>query len=45
MKVGQKVKVRRLREKVSAEIVEKVQQGQAATIKSFKKPQPLNLLK
>ncbi len=36
MEVGQKIKVRRLREKVSPEIVEKVQQGQTATIKSFK---------
>lgn len=36
MEVGQKVKICRLREKVSPEIVEKVKQGQAATIKSFK---------
>ncbi len=36
MEIGQKVKVCRLREKVSEEIVKKAQQGQEAVIKSFK---------
>lgn len=36
MKIGQKVKVCRLREKVPADIMEKAQQGQEAEIKSFK---------
>jgi hypothetical protein len=36
MEIGQKVKICRLREKVSAEIIEKAQQGQEAVIRSFK---------
>lgn len=36
MKIGQKVKVYRLKEKVPADIIEKAQQGQEAVIKSFK---------
>jgi hypothetical protein len=36
MKIGQKVKVRRLKEKVPSNIIEKAQQGQEAVIKSFK---------
>ncbi|MBF2056912.1 MAG: DUF2862 domain-containing protein [Cyanobacterium sp. T60_A2020_053] len=36
MEIGQKVKIRRLREKVSSEFIEKAQQQQTATIKSFK---------
>ncbi|RMD72233.1 MAG: DUF2862 domain-containing protein [Cyanobacteria bacterium J149] len=36
MEVGQKVKICRLREKVSPEILKKAQEGQPAVIKSFK---------
>ncbi|WP_017293286.1 cytochrome b6f subunit PetP [Geminocystis herdmanii] len=36
MEVGQKVKICRLKEKVSAEVIEKAQQGQQGVIKSFK---------
>ncbi|MBL1210277.1 DUF2862 domain-containing protein [Geminocystis sp. GBBB08] len=36
MKVGQKVKICRLKEKVGSEIIEKAQQGQQGVIKSFK---------
>ena len=36
MKIGQKVKICRLREKVPTEIIEKAQQEQEAVIKSFK---------
>ena len=36
MEVGQKVKVCRLREKVSEDIIKKAQEGQEAVIKSFK---------
>jgi Protein of unknown function (DUF2862) len=36
MKVGQKVKICRLKEKVASEIIEKAQQGQQGVIKSFK---------
>ncbi len=36
MEIGQKVKICRLREKVSANIIEKAQQEQTAVIKSFK---------
>lgn len=36
MEVGQKVKICRLKEKVSPEVIEKAQQGQQGVIKSFK---------
>lgn len=36
MEIGQKVKICRLKEKVSPEILKKAQEGQAGVIKSFK---------
>lgn len=36
MKIGQKVRVIRLKEKVPSDIIEKAQQGKTAVIKSFK---------
>jgi hypothetical protein len=36
MEVGQKVKICRLKEKVSPEILKKAQEGQTGVIKSFK---------
>jgi len=36
MEIGQKVKICRLREKVSPDVIEKAQQGQKGVIKSFK---------
>ena len=36
MEIGQKVKICRLREKVSEDLIKKAQEGQEAVIKSFK---------
>lgn len=36
MEIGQKVKICRLKEKVSEEIIQKAQEGQEAVIKAFK---------
>ena len=36
MEVGQKVKILRLKEKISEDYINKAKQGQEATIKSFK---------
>jgi hypothetical protein len=36
MEIGQKVKICRLREKVSADLIKKAQEGQEAVIKAFK---------
>jgi hypothetical protein len=36
MEIGQKVKICRLREKVSEDLIKKAQEGQQAVIKAFK---------